>query len=620
MVSVDNWSVDFKSLRTDFDKPRFTIKLCQSLKNLNPTDKLSIADWLIKFRAAAGDVCSIAFAKPVQRDEFRLHFNLAGEGFWNYLEGWDEVEFFDDLYARYLVRHAFINGVVASFLIGLVEWEKEPALARCIRSLPGAPGWAATGNGMAIYDWLAKHGSTDDAATQELLSNEWSAIVIESCLTKKGFPRTATVFQNSSAAEDVVDRLAALLDLYEKVPDVHRGAPSHIFIKVMVQLLSEDVPPLRDWGSRFIIDLLTGCKTITRTRSEWVADEASNLIRAILPQRSIAFTTALPDSRPPGALKLQRAGASNGQRSFQSGTNRPPFQAKGGPREGYKGKPKGDGTSDKIRFGQCSFCDARGCQNADDPKAGIDKCSVFGGCPCKPNALPDEKQYVELSRKFLKDAGPKSKYHSPPYLKGMEIRSNVWQFTKDLAQHSGLSIASPATSSSSGVRISRENRLRQVGKFRTMAAASLDEGDTEGAAYLYKCADRMEQDDSDDEDSDETSECAAVNNLAAADNEFVGAFNRLAQVDAFDRGAFKGAEELLGDIGDVGELSTMQGVGHNWDVANAYVQYAIEPVEVDLSPNSFQRVAFGVDHALKEFRRFDRVAKRVVLGTFSQLR
>jgi hypothetical protein len=141
---ADNWSIDFKTLRTDFDKPRFTIKLCQSLKNLNPTDKLSIADWLIKFRAAAGDICSIAFAKPVQRDEFRLHFNLAGEGFWTDLEGWDEVEFFDDLYARYLVRHAFINGVVASFLIGLVEWEKEPALARCIRSLPGAPGWAAT--------------------------------------------------------------------------------------------------------------------------------------------------------------------------------------------------------------------------------------------------------------------------------------------------------------------------------------------------------------------------------------------------------------------------------------------------------------------------------------------
>jgi hypothetical protein len=115
----------------------------------------------------------------------------------------------------------------------------------------------------------------------------------------------------------------------------------------------------------------------------------------------------------------------------------------------------------------------------------------------------------------------------------------------------------------------------------------------------------MEQDDSGDEDSDETSECAEVHNLAAADNEFVGAFNRLAQVDAFDRGAFEGAEELLGDIGDVGELSTMQGVGRNWDVANAYVQFPIEPVEIELSSDAFQRVAFSIDHALKEYRRFD---------------
>jgi hypothetical protein len=183
----------------------------------------------------------------------------------------------------------------------------------------------------------------------------------------------------------------------------------------------------------------------------------------------------------------------------------PPFQAKGGPKDAYKGKPKGDGSSEKIRFGQCSFCDARGCQNADDPKAGIDRCSVFGGCACKPTASPDEKQYVELQRKFLKEAGPKSKYHAPPYLKGMENRSNVWQFTKDLAQRSSVSIASSTATASSGVRISRENRLRQVGRFRTMAAASFDDGDEEGAAYLYRCADRMEREASDNEDSDDQS-------------------------------------------------------------------------------------------------------------------
>jgi hypothetical protein len=49
----DNWSVDFKTLRTDFDKPRFTIKLCQPLKNLNPTDKGGNAGHWLRFGRGA---------------------------------------------------------------------------------------------------------------------------------------------------------------------------------------------------------------------------------------------------------------------------------------------------------------------------------------------------------------------------------------------------------------------------------------------------------------------------------------------------------------------------------------------------------------------------------------
>ena len=153
------------------------------------------------------------------------------------------------------------------------------------------------------------------------------------------------------------------------------------------------------------------------------------------------------------ALNTQRAGPSNGARPSQSSSNRPPFQHKAGSKDGYKGQSKGAGLNDKNRFGLCSFCDARGCQNADNPKAGIDTCSVFGGCPCKPNASPDEAQFVELQRKFLKEAGPKSKYHSPPYLKGTASRSNIWQFTKDLAERS---MATNLPISSSSVRMGRE--------------------------------------------------------------------------------------------------------------------------------------------------------------------
>jgi len=165
------------------------------------------------------------------------------------------------------------------------------------------PGWASTGDGKAIYDWLVKHGSTDDAATQEILITEWSTFMIEARLTLQNFPRQKVVFPNSSSAEDVIDRMTALLDLYEKVPE-HRAAPAHIFIKVMVQLLSEDVPSLGDWGKRFIIDLLTGNKSITCTRSAWVADEASKLIRAILPQRSLAFASTRHEGHQPGTLNV----------------------------------------------------------------------------------------------------------------------------------------------------------------------------------------------------------------------------------------------------------------------------------------------------------------------------
>ena len=89
-----------------------------------------------------------------------------------------------------------------------------------------------------------------------------------------------------------------------------------------------------------------------------------------------------------------------------------------------------------------------------------------------------------------------------------------------------------------------------------MAAQLIEEGDTESAAYLYRCADRFEQDDSDDEAPVEGLDDGAVHNLAA-DNELVGAFNRLAQVDDFDRGAFEGAEGILTNEGSFNMMQSV---------------------------------------------------------------
>ena len=176
------------------------------------------------------------------------------------------------------------------------------------------------------------------------------------------------------------------------------------------------------------------------------------------------------------------------------------------------------------------------------------------------------------------------------------------QFSEHNSRKQDLAERSMATNlpiSSSGVRMRSENRTRQVGRFRTMAAQLIEEGDTESAAYLYRCADRFEQDDSDDEAPVEGLDDGAVHNLAA-DNELVGAFNRLAQVDDFDRGAFEGAEGILTNEGS---FNMMQSVGRlnalshdrvldptaldsvldgSIDIAYAYIQNAIEPVSIEL--------------------------------------
>jgi hypothetical protein len=127
-----------------------------------------------------------------------------------------------------------------------------------------------------------------------------------------------------------------------------------------------------------------------------------------------------------------------------------------------------------VSFPYRERCRAQACtMPRDNPEAGKNTCSVFGGtCPCKPGASADETQHVDLCRAFLKASG--SKYHTPPYLKGVACRSNIWQHTKDVAQSSCAPSALTSRSRSpasvvtnlpdpvSSARIGRENRLRKV--------------------------------------------------------------------------------------------------------------------------------------------------------------
>ena len=338
---------------TVFKIPTYA-KLLAPLPKLNPMNRRLIRDWLIGLFAASGaHFQKIAFAPPVPRDAFRIKFNLTGEGYWTQLSGIEEIEFFDQLYKRYIAQYTWYQSSLCSFIVSNVDWVKDPTLARLIRGTEAQPGWGETGEGLLIYNWLKAHGSTADAASQELLRTEWAGLFSQSLLTKQGRPRDQIIFEKTEYAEDIIERCTELLDLYERV-EAQRNAPAIEFVKVLVSLLHEDVKPLFTWGSRLLIDLQTGDKTITATRADFVGTEADKLIRAVLPSRQIAFHRVNPaHERGDGALNIQRGGPMNGQR----GTNgprgyppsgRPPFQpAKGGPAFAFTKEKK------KPIMGQC---------------------------------------------------------------------------------------------------------------------------------------------------------------------------------------------------------------------------------------------------------------------------
>ena len=290
------------------------------------------------------------------------------------------------------------------------------------------------------------------------------------------------------------------------------------------------------------------------------------MIRALLPLRGQAFTSIRSDQeRAGGALHLQRGGPPTARPagSFPRNTSTPgrPSNSASNSAPGRSSTSWSSDANEKTRakpFGLCSYCDARGCANFNDPKADKSKCSVFGGCACKPGASADEVRFVDLCRSYLKTTG--SKHQSPPHLKGTALRSRVWNHTMDVAQstfasssssprpRSPPSVVTNLSNSTSGVRVGRENRLRKAGQLRTMAAQFLETDDIEEAATLNKLADDLEQlDDLED---------GAPDHIEPDVDKCLGAFNKLAVVNRFDNGDFDGAEGLLPEIGS---LNSIQG-------------------------------------------------------------
>ena len=81
-------------------------------------------------------------SREVRWYRVRIKFNLTGDGYWSQLEGIEEIEYFDQLYERYLAQYKWYQTSLCSFIVSNVDWVKEPTLARLIRGTETQPGGA----------------------------------------------------------------------------------------------------------------------------------------------------------------------------------------------------------------------------------------------------------------------------------------------------------------------------------------------------------------------------------------------------------------------------------------------------------------------------------------------
>ena len=93
------------------DRPRAQ-KLQNSIKSLDPTNKLAINDWLIALRAACGYPFVDCFKPVVKREDFRASCGYSGAHLDRYPESaWD------DLYAQHLELQQELETALFGFII-----------------------------------------------------------------------------------------------------------------------------------------------------------------------------------------------------------------------------------------------------------------------------------------------------------------------------------------------------------------------------------------------------------------------------------------------------------------------------------------------------------------------
>ena len=301
-----------------------TRKLQSKLDKLNPTLRLVIPDWLLRFRSACGtqfgDVFVWAMREPMPQDYeefydlFPQQYSTIGICYDEQIDPSTNTPRTDPLTAEIVYtarRRAFtvadheawfekqrgklldLNNTVRDWLITNVDWEKDAELKRLIRGSPTTLGWGdpqCWWGGCKIYAWLANKGGVGTPEVQKSLVADWAAILAESHLSRLGKPRAITIFSDVSSSEVVIAKVQRVLENYESVASQVSQPPS-VFIDVMLQLLSDEVPALSEWAKteQIKVDL---DENVYPSRSAWVDGVVTKLLRARLPAANAVFESA----------------------------------------------------------------------------------------------------------------------------------------------------------------------------------------------------------------------------------------------------------------------------------------------------------------------------------------
>ena len=227
--------------------------LLRDLPRLDPRERTSIATWMDKLDALCGDDARFLHDHEQPRDasEFaklqRRPYTTRSER--------DEV---DKLYETYKLQAARFSVELYNVLVLKVTYDEHPRLKNLVQrgELPdSSDALRLTKNGFKLRHILKEMGSTASERAQTLLTTEWSTHMAAAYAPEGA--KTVVLFADVTTCDAIAATIYRFQTNYEEVP-AQRATPPREFIKVVLKLVAAEVPELKMYAERELVNMALG--------------------------------------------------------------------------------------------------------------------------------------------------------------------------------------------------------------------------------------------------------------------------------------------------------------------------------------------------------------------------